>query len=62
MGATIEDCLTKKVSHVFAADLNSLLQKVNRERLARFKGVSSFSMLRFTGFSFSFLLRVAGLR
>ncbi|KAK1553948.1 hypothetical protein Q3G72_005611 [Acer saccharum] len=38
MGATIEERLSKKVSHVFAVDLNSLLHQVDRERLARFKG------------------------
>ncbi|KAK2636389.1 hypothetical protein Ddye_031181 [Dipteronia dyeriana] len=38
MGATIEERLSKKVSHVFAVDLNSLLQQVDRERLTRYKG------------------------
>lgn len=43
MGATIEERLSKKVTHVFAMDLEALLQQIDRERLARFKGVSSVS-------------------
>ncbi|KAL5759729.1 hypothetical protein ACOSP7_018246 [Xanthoceras sorbifolium] len=38
MGASIEERLSKKVTYVLAVDLNSLLQQVDRERLARFKG------------------------
>ncbi|XP_031285345.1 DNA polymerase lambda isoform X1 [Pistacia vera] len=38
MGATIEERLSKKVTHVFAMDLEALLQQIDRERLARFKG------------------------
>ncbi|XP_009624760.1 DNA polymerase lambda isoform X3 [Nicotiana tomentosiformis] len=37
MGAKIEDPFSKNVTHVFAMDANSLLQKVDRERLSRFK-------------------------
>ncbi|XP_044489598.1 DNA polymerase lambda isoform X2 [Mangifera indica] len=38
MGATIEERLSKKVTHVFAMDLEALLQQIDRESLARFKG------------------------
>lgn len=40
MGAKIEERFSKNVTHVFAIDANSLLQKVDRERLSRFKAVS----------------------
>lgn len=43
MGATIEERLSKKVTHVFAMDLEALLQQIDGESLARFKGVSSIS-------------------
>lgn len=38
MGATIEDHLSKRVTHVFAADSKALLQQLNREQLKLFKG------------------------
>ncbi|CAK9182496.1 unnamed protein product [Ilex paraguariensis] len=38
MGATIEDKMSKKVTHVFATDTASLLQKIGHVLLARFKG------------------------
>ncbi|XP_038892427.1 DNA polymerase lambda isoform X3 [Benincasa hispida] len=38
MGASIEERLSKMVSHIFAASSDALLQKVNGARLARFKG------------------------
>ncbi|KAF5746638.1 hypothetical protein HS088_TW06G00809 [Tripterygium wilfordii] len=38
MGATIEEALNKRVTHVFAMNLDVLLEEVGRERLARFKG------------------------
>ncbi|KAJ4711176.1 DNA polymerase lambda [Melia azedarach] len=38
MGATVEENLSKKVTHVLAMDLKALLQQVSRERLTRFKG------------------------
>ncbi|KAI5679155.1 hypothetical protein M9H77_10105 [Catharanthus roseus] len=37
MGATIEDSFSKKVTHVFAMNVDSLLQKIDRERLTRSK-------------------------
>lgn len=40
MGASIEERLSKTVSHVFASSSDALRQKVDGERLARFKGVS----------------------
>lgn len=40
MGATIEDSFSKKVTHVFAMNVDSLLQKIDRERLTRSKAVS----------------------
>lgn len=40
MGATIEDTYSKKVTHIFAADLNSLRKKVDAQSLKRFRGVS----------------------
>ncbi|XP_022985529.1 DNA polymerase lambda isoform X4 [Cucurbita maxima] len=36
MGACIEDRLSKRVSHIFAASSDALLQKLDGERLARF--------------------------
>ena len=39
MGATIADRLSKKVSHVFAANKDALLRQVGREHMERFKGV-----------------------
>ncbi|XP_073306040.1 DNA polymerase lambda isoform X1 [Primulina huaijiensis] len=38
MGAKIEDRLSKKVTHIFAADFNSLRRKIDQERLNRFEG------------------------
>ncbi|XP_061376565.1 DNA polymerase lambda [Gastrolobium bilobum] len=37
MGAIIEERLSKRVTHVFAIDSDSLLQELDRERLSRFK-------------------------
>ncbi|XXG55406.1 hypothetical protein AAC387_Pa03g3084 [Persea americana] len=46
MGATIEDYLSKKVTHIFAMNSNALLQKLDRERLMSFKGnILSFQWL-----------------
>ncbi|KAF3441409.1 hypothetical protein FNV43_RR15323 [Rhamnella rubrinervis] len=38
MGATIEERLTKRVTHIFAMNPDALLQQVDGERLSRFKG------------------------
>ncbi|XP_019055096.1 PREDICTED: DNA polymerase beta isoform X2 [Nelumbo nucifera] len=38
MGATIEDRLSKKVTHIFAMNSKDLLQQVDSEHLKRFKG------------------------
>lgn len=38
MGATIEDKNSELVTHIFAMDLNSLLQELNKEHLMHFKG------------------------
>ncbi|XP_060671610.1 DNA polymerase lambda isoform X2 [Ziziphus jujuba] len=38
MGATIEERLTKRVTHIFAMNPDSLLQQIDGERLSRFKG------------------------
>ncbi|CAA2955252.1 DNA polymerase lambda isoform X1 [Olea europaea subsp. europaea] len=38
MGASIEDRFSKRATHIFAVNLNSLLQKVDREHLTRYKG------------------------
>ncbi|CAL8994344.1 unnamed protein product [Prunus brigantina] len=38
MGATIEDSLTKRVTHILAMDPEALLQQLGSERLAHFKG------------------------
>ncbi|KAG6600136.1 DNA polymerase lambda, partial [Cucurbita argyrosperma subsp. sororia] len=38
MGACIEDRLSKRVSHIFAANSDALLQKLDSERLTRFEG------------------------
>ncbi|CAL5421404.1 unnamed protein product [Camellia sinensis] len=38
MGASIEDRLSKKVTHVFAMNSEVLLQQIGRQRLSRFKG------------------------
>lgn len=46
MGASIEERLSKMVSHIFAASSDALLQKVDGKRLARFKGVSSVFLLK----------------
>ena len=43
MGATTEDHLSKRVTHVFAADSNALLQQVDREQLRHFKKGVSFT-------------------
>lgn len=40
MGAKLEDRFTKNVTHVFATDANSLLQKLDKKRLIRSKAVS----------------------
>ncbi|XP_022151135.1 DNA polymerase lambda isoform X2 [Momordica charantia] len=45
MGASIEERLSKTVSHVFASSSDALRQKVDGERLARFKGVLSYQWL-----------------
>lgn len=42
MGASIEDRLSKKVTHVFAMNSDALLKKIGRERLSSFRGVSFF--------------------
>lgn len=39
MGANIEEGLSKRVTHIFVSDLNSLLQKLDGDSLKRFKGV-----------------------
>ncbi|KAL3631061.1 hypothetical protein CASFOL_024045 [Castilleja foliolosa] len=39
MGAEIEDRFSKRVTHIFAVDLNSLLQKMDGKSLKRFKGI-----------------------
>lgn len=44
MGATVEEKLSKKVTHVLAMDLEPLLQQVSAQHLARFKGVSFYSL------------------
>lgn len=41
MGARVEDQLSKKVTHVFAANSNAILQQVDNERLKHFTGVSN---------------------
>ncbi|XP_011086493.1 DNA polymerase lambda isoform X1 [Sesamum indicum] len=38
MGARVEDRFSRRVSHIFAVDLNALLQEINRESLKRFEG------------------------
>ncbi|PIA62206.1 hypothetical protein AQUCO_00200300v1 [Aquilegia coerulea] len=38
MGATIEDRVSDVVTHIFAMNLKSLLQQVDREKLTQFKG------------------------
>ncbi|EPS71382.1 hypothetical protein M569_03377, partial [Genlisea aurea] len=38
LGAIVEDSFSKVITHVFAADSGSLLQKVDQERLKHFKG------------------------
>ncbi|KAL2253549.1 UNVERIFIED_CONTAM: DNA polymerase lambda [Sesamum indicum] len=40
MGARVEDRFSRRVSHIFAVDLNALLQEINRESLKRFEGVA----------------------
>lgn len=47
MGATIEDYLSKKVTHIFAMNSNALLQKLDRKRLMSFKGVNSCTSVSF---------------
>lgn len=42
MGAKIEGYLSKKVTHIFAMNLNALKQKIDSKRLSTFKGVCSF--------------------
>lgn len=43
MGASVEEKLSKKVTHVLAMDLEALLQQVSKQHLARFKGVGFYS-------------------
>ncbi|KAL0385597.1 UNVERIFIED_CONTAM: DNA polymerase lambda [Sesamum radiatum] len=38
MGAKVEDRFSGRVSHIFAVDLNTLIQEINRESLKRFGG------------------------
>ncbi|KAH6809551.1 DNA polymerase lambda [Perilla frutescens var. frutescens] len=38
MGAKIEDSFSKRVTHIFAAELDSLLKKLGAQNLKRFKG------------------------
>ncbi|TYK15577.1 DNA polymerase beta isoform X2 [Cucumis melo var. makuwa] len=45
MGASIEERLSKMVSHIFASSSDALLEKVDSARLARFKGVLSYQWL-----------------
>lgn len=40
MGASIQGTFSKNVTHVFAVDTNSLLKKVDHQRLIRSKAVS----------------------
>lgn len=40
MGAIIEDSFSKRVTHIFTADLDSLLKKIGAQNFKRFKGVS----------------------
>lgn len=40
MGGSVEDIFSKKVTCVFAMNLDSLLQEIDRGRLARSKAVS----------------------
>lgn len=46
MGASIEERLSKMVSHIFASSSDALLEKVDSARLARFKGVSPVFLLK----------------
>lgn len=43
MGASIEEHLTKKVTHILAVSPKALLERVGSEKLANFKGVSNYS-------------------
>jgi len=45
MGANIEEQLSKRVTHIFAENWDALKQKIDSERLANFRGVSSFVYL-----------------
>lgn len=46
--------LSKGVTHVFAINSRELLKRLSKDRLARFKGVStSFSFLFFVFFKFT---------
>lgn len=47
MGASIEEHLTKKVTHMLAVSPKALLERVGSEKLANFKGVSNFSPFDF---------------
>ncbi|KAK4402838.1 DNA polymerase lambda [Sesamum angolense] len=38
MGAKVEDRFSRRVTHIFAVDLNTLIQEINRESLKRFEG------------------------
>ncbi|KAL0336196.1 UNVERIFIED_CONTAM: DNA polymerase lambda [Sesamum radiatum] len=38
MGAKVEDRFFRRVTHIFAVDLNILIQEINRESLKRFEG------------------------
>lgn len=55
MGATIEERLTKRVTHIFAMNPDSLLQQIDGERLSRFKGVSQ---IRYNTMHFNFFVSV----
>ena len=42
MGAKIEEQLSKRVTHIFAENWDALQKTIDSERLANFRGVSSF--------------------
>ena len=45
MGAVIEERLSKRVTHIFAIDSDTLLRQFDNDRLSRFKGVAYFSQV-----------------
>jgi len=47
MGATTEERLSKKVTHVFAINSQALLQQLDGQLLKRFKPVSLFLQMSF---------------